>query len=503
MPIPSFPRTIFIRFALAIVLSLAAQAQDDFKDVMSRVQEFTLDNGWRFIVVERHQAPVASFYTYADVGSAQEVKGITGLAHMFEHMAFKGTRKIGTKDYTQEKEALERVDRAFQAIQAEKQKTGGGDPKRVQSLEQEFKSAEAAAGEFVVANEFGQIIERSGGRGLNASTSYDKTDYFFSLPSNSAELWFYLESERFYQPVFREFYKEAGVVREERRMRTESSPQGRLIEEFTAAAYKAHPYGEPVVGHMSDLESFTRADATEFFQKYYGPGNLVSVIVGDVSSAKIKALAEKYMGRIAARPVPPPLRTVEPPQTVERRLILRGKAQRIAYMGYHKPSILDPDLAVYEALSSILSDGRSSRLHQALVQKQKVAVAAAGFTGFPGQKYPGLFLFGAIPSPGKTNEDVEKAMLGEIKRLIDEPVSAEELEGVKNRARAGLINLLGNNTSMASQLAEWKALTGDWRNLFRFLDKLNAVTPQDVQRVAKETFKDSNRTVAFLEPEGN
>jgi predicted Zn-dependent peptidase len=353
----------------------------------------------------------------------------------------------------------------------------------------------------VVPNEFPEIIERSGGRGLNASTSYDKTDYFFSLPSNSAELWFYLESERFLDPVFREFYKEAAVVREERRMRTESSPQGRLIEEFAAAAYKAHPYGEPVVGHMSDLESFTRADAQEFFEAHYGPGNLISVIVGDVDHAKIKGFAEKYMGRIKARPVPPPLRTVEPPQTVERRIVLRGKAQRIAYMGYHKPAMRHPDFAVYEALSSLLSEGRSSRLNLRLVQEQKVAVAAAGFSGFPGQKYPGLFLFGAIPAPGKTNEDVEKAMQAEIQRLIDEPATATELEGVKNRARAGLINLLASNTSMAGELAQWQALTGDWRNLFGFLDKLEKVTAADIQRVAKETFKPSNRTVAYLEPE--
>ncbi|MEZ5399009.1 MAG: pitrilysin family protein [Bryobacteraceae bacterium] len=493
--------TPIVRLALALIIAVAAlPAQNDFRDVMSRIHEFTLSNGWRFIVVERHQAPVAAFYTLADVGSAQEVKGITGLAHMFEHMAFKGTQKIGTKNYVQEKEALERVDRAFLAVQAEKQKINGGDPKRIESLEKEFKSAEAAAGDFVVANEFGQAIEQHGGRGLNASTSYDKTDYFYSLPSNSAELWFYLESERFLNPVFREFYKEAAVVREERRMRTESSPQGRLIEEFAAAAYKAHPYGEPVVGHMSDLEAFTRADAQAFFDKYYGPGNLISVVVGDVDAARIKALAEKYMSRIPARPVPPPLRTVEPPQTVERRLILRAQAQRVAYMGYHKPSMHDPDFAVYEALSSILSDGRSSRLHQNLVQKSKVAVAAAGFTGFPGNKYPGLFLFGAIPSPGKTNEDVEKAMLEEIKKLKETLVTADELEGVKNRARAGLISLLASNTSMARELAEWKALTGDYKNLFLFLDKLNAVSPEDIQRIAKATFQDSGRTVAYLEP---
>ena len=488
------------RLCLAALLVSALAAQDAFQSVQSKVTDFTLSNGMNFIVLERHEAPVVSFYTYADVGSVQEVKGITGLAHMFEHMAFKGSKKIGVKNPEEEKNALDRVDQAFLALRAERDKGSGSDPASLKKLEEDFRAAQEGAGKFVVPNEFSTIVDQAGGRGMNASTSWDKTDYFFSLPSNALELWFYLESERFLEPVLREFYKEAAVVREERRMRTESSPIGKLLEEFLAAAYKAHPYGEPVVGHMSDLNSFTRPQAEEFFRKYYSPSNLVSVVVGDVDPRRVRELAEIYFGRIQSGPKPEPLRTVEPLQEAERRITLRLQAQRIILIGYHKPDIRHPDNAVYDALSSLLSEGRSSRLYQALVQKKKVAVQTAGFPGLPGQKYPGLFLFYAVTAPGKSNDEAEKAMLEEIDRLRNESVSVEELQAVKNRARAALLRLLEGNMSMAMNLAEYQVLTGDWRNLFKYLEKIDAVTPADVQRVARETFVDNNRTVGVIEP---
>ena len=496
------PKTLLypIRFCLVGLLVTVAAAQDAFQAVESKVTDFTLANGMKFIVLERHEAPVVSFYTYADVGSVQEVKGITGLAHMFEHMAFKGSKKIGVKNYEEEKNALERVDQAFLALRAERDKGRDADTTKLKKLEDDFKAAQEGAGKFVVPNEFSTIVDQAGGRGMNASTSWDKTDYFFSLPSNALELWFYLESERFLEPVLREFYKEAAVVREERRMRTESNPIGKLLEEFLAAAYKAHPYGEPVVGHMSDLNSFTRGQAEEFFRRYYAPSNLVSVVVGDVDPQRVRDLAETYFGRIQGGPKPEPLRTIEPPQEAERRITLRTQAQRIILIGYHKPDIRHPDNAVYDALSSLLSEGRSSRLYQALVQKKKVAVQTAGFPGLPGQKYPGLFLFYAVTAPGKSNDEAEKAMLEEIDRLRNELVSADDLQAVKNRARAALLRLLEANVSMAMNLAEYQVLTGDWRNLFKYLEKIDAVTPADIQRVAKETFVDKNRTVGVIEP---
>ena len=487
----------------AVVVSVGgapAFAQSGFEAVASKVTEFTLKNGMKFIVLERRQTPVASFYTYADVGAAQEVKGITGMAHLFEHMAFKGSPNIGSKDYEKERLALNRVDRAFAALRAERHKGKQADPQRLKLLEDEFRKAQEEASQHLVPNEFGDVIERAGGRGLNASTRSDATDYYFSLPSNAMELWFYLESERFLNPVLREFYKERDVVMEERRMRTESNPIGKLLEEFLGVAYKSHPYGEPVVGHMSDLQNVTREDAEAFFRKYYVPSNLIAVVVGDVDPRRVRQLAETYFGRIPAAPKPEPLRTAEPPQEGERRVSLRLQAQRLIVMGYHKPDINDPDNAVYGAIGSLVSEDRSSRLNRALVRDKKVAVAVGGFPGFPGQKYPHLFVFYAFVALGNTNEEAERAIDEEIERLKKELVSREELDGVKRRARANLIRSLEDNSQMAGALAFWQAMTGDWRNLFRQLDQINAVTPEDVRRVAQKTFTRENRTVGTIDP---
>jgi predicted Zn-dependent peptidase len=480
------------------MLGMAAGAQAQFDEIQSRISEFSLDNGIKFIVLERHQAPVVSFYTHADVGSAQEVQGTTGLAHLFEHMAFKGSKKIGTKDYEQERVALGQEDAAYAAYSAARRQ--GASPEDLKPLEAAFRAAQTEAGKWAVKNEFDEAVERAGGRGLNANTASDRTVFFFSLPSNASELWFYLDSERFYEPVLREFYKERDVVMEERRLSVEGNPVGKLIEELLSVAYKAHSYKSPTIGFMSDLQNLTRADAQTFFGKYYVPSNLTAVVVGDVDVARIHSLADAYFGRIPKQAKPEPLRTVEPPQAGERYFKLRLQSQRVTLVGYHKPGIQHPDNAVYDALGSLLSEGRSSRLYRSLVRDQKIAVEAGGFPGFPGQKYPGLFLFYAFTAPGHENAEVEKGLEGETQRLCKELVSAEELDGVKRRARANLLRQLDDNAGLAMQLADWQGLTGDWHNLFRQLDKINAVTPADIQRVAKATFTEKNRTVGVIEP---
>ena len=286
---------------------------------------------------------------------------------------------------------------------------------------------------------------------------------------------------------------------EERRL-GDSQPIERLIEEFQAVAYKAHPYRDPVLGHMSDLQSFSREDAVAFFRKYYMPANLISVVVGDVDPRRIRELAESYFGGLPGGPKPEPLHTVEPPQLGERRLTLRLQSQRLFLEGYHKPDINDPDDSVYAAIGSLLSDGRSSRLYRSLVRDQKIATNAGGFPGFPGQKYPGLFLFYAFPSPGHTNEEVQKSIETEIERLKTQPVGPEELDGVKRRSRANLIQQLDDNSTLTYLLAEAQVLNGDWRELFRRLDRISAVTPADIQRVAKAAFIFDNRTIGVIEP---
>jgi predicted Zn-dependent peptidase len=488
--------------ALLAVCILAAAPQVAAQDLAAfeaRMTEETLDNGLTILIYERPTAPVVSFFTHVDTGSAQEVPGITGLAHMFEHMAFKGTSRIGTTDFAAEKKALQKVDEAYAAYQAERMKPGGPDEEKLSALEADLKSAMDAAGDLVAKNEFGEIIDRAGGVGLNAFTSSDETGYMFSLPANKVELWAYLESERFLDPVLREFYRERDVVQEERRMRTESNPIGRMIEQFLTVAFQAHPYGQPTVGYMSDLQSFTRQDAEEFFKKYYVPSNITVAVVGDVNAKKILPMLKKYFGRMPAAPEPAELRTVEPEQIAEKVIRIPDPSQPIYVEGYHRPSEMDPDEAIYNAMADILSSGRTSRLYRSLVRDKEIAAQSGAFNGFPGSKYPNLVLFFAIPTPEHSNEDVQAAIREEIERIKNEPVTDDELRRAKTRAKANLIRGLSNNQGIAMQLAIAQNRYGDWREIFESVDKIEKVTKEDIMRVAQKTFVPTNRTVAMID----
>jgi predicted Zn-dependent peptidase len=491
-------RTAGAFLALCLIWAGALSAQD-LASFEKRVTKRVLPNGLTVLIVERPEAPVFSFFTHVDAGTVQEVPGITGLAHMFEHMAFKGTKTIGTTNYAEEQKALDRVEAAYAAHEAERLKRTGRDEKRLEQLRNEWQEAIKSADQYVVANEFGEIIDRSGGVGLNAFTSNDETGYFYSMPSNRLELWAYLESERFLEPVMREFYKERDVVREERRMRIESNPIGKLVEQILAAAFTAHPYGQAGIGWPSDLQSFSATDAEAFFKTYYVPANMVVSVVGDVKPAQVMPIIEKYFGRLPARPEPPPLRTTEPPQTAEKLIILRETSQPFYIEAYHKPAGTHPDDAVYEAISDVMSNGRTSRLYRSLVRDQKIAAAAAGFNNFPGNKYANLFAFYAVSTPGHSTDEIRDAIRAEIERIRTEPVTDEELQMVKRRAKANLIRGLDSNQGLALQLATAEARHGDWRQVFRQVDQIEKVTREDILRVAQATFVPSNRTVGIIE----
>ncbi|MBK4731292.1 insulinase family protein [Oxynema sp. CENA135] len=472
--------------------------QPYLQSAIDRVSEFTLDNGLKFIVLEQHEAPVVSFLTYADVGGANEPEGNTGVAHFLEHLAFKGTPRIGTKNYQKERQLFAQLDRLNAEIKAA---ADTGNTENVTKLQEKFAKIQNEAAELVVQNEFGQIVQKSGGVGLNASTSADATRYFYSFPSNKLELWMSLESERFLEPVFREFYKEKQVILEERRLRTDNSPIGQTIEAFLDTAYQVHPYRRPVIGYPQDLQNMTREDVRQFFERYYVPNNLTVAIVGDVDPAQVRELAQIYFGRYPSKPAPPKVEAVEPVQTEPREVTLRLPSQPWYLEGYHRPPMNHPDRAVYELITSILSDGRTSRLYRSLVEDRQLALNAQGFNGFPGNKYPNLMLFYALTAPGHTVEEVARALHEQIERLTVEPVSEQELERVKTQARAQLLRSLDSNSGMASLLVEYEVKTGSWRNLFQEIEAFAAVTSEDVLRVARETFRPENRTVGRLLPE--
>jgi predicted Zn-dependent peptidase len=481
-----------------LILSALAAAQD-VASFEKRITVKKLPNGLTIIICERPEAPVFSFFTLVDAGSAQDPMGKTGLAHMFEHMAFKGTDKVGTTDYAAEKPALEKVETAYTAYIAERDKSVGRDETRLKQLETAWKDAIAEADKYVVPNQFGKIIEQSGGQDLNAFTTYDETAYHYSLPANRLEVWAYLESERFLHPVLREFYKERNVVIEERRLRTDSNPIGRLLEQFNAAAFEAHPYHRPTVGWMSDLNSFSATDAKKFFNEYYVPANMVVAVAGDVKASQVMPILEKYFGRLPVTHKPDETTTTEPPQNSERKVVLKEKSQPLYLEGYHRPDYMAKDDAVYDAITDLMSEGRTSRLHRALVRDKKIASFSAGFSGLPGTKYPHLFAFYAFPLPGHTTQEVADAIHVEIERLKKEDISDDELKMIKTRTKANLIRGLGDNEGLATQLATYQTRYGDWRELFRSVDRIDKVTKADIRRVANQTFNDTNRTVGVIE----
>ena len=495
---------------LSLPLSaLAAETSAASADsgLAERVIEHKLANGLTVLMVERHQTPIVSINLTFGVGGFDERTGSTGVAHLYEHMAFKGTRTIGTKDYERERPLLEDLNRLNSAMQALERKQQDGverttqsraDASEMQKLRQAFKDAQGRAGELVVGNEMALLYQRHGAVGLNASTGKDVTRYTVSLPANRLPLWAAMEADRMANPVLREFYKERAVVMEERRLRTDDNPNGLLYEAFAAAAFQAHPYGFPTIGWASDIQALTPSATQQFFKTYYGPANAVIAIAGDINPPEVIALIERTFGAIPGTASPPPVVTVEPPQRGERRVEVEFDAEPILLIGYHKPAIGHPDDFVFDVLDSVLSEGLTSRLYRRLVQEKKLAASIGTDSSFPGVRAPNLFIVSATPLAPHTTAELEEAIYAEIDRLKTEPVSQKELEKVLNNLDASLVRSLRSNSGLASQLAYFQIVAGDWRYVLKGRDRIAAVTPADIQRVAAQYLIKSNRTVATL-----
>ncbi|MCZ6799266.1 MAG: pitrilysin family protein [Nitrospirae bacterium] len=483
---------------ILLLLSASVGFGQSLESFEKRVTLHTLKNGWTFILVERPVAPVFAYMTRVNVGSAQEGAGVTGLAHMFEHMAFKGTPRIGTTNYTKERKALENLEAAYQTLQHARF-SPHADPTTIEQLHTDFKQKQQTASQYIKKNEFGDIIEREGGVSLNAFTGSDVTGYFYALPSNKIELMAYLESERFLEPVFRSFYEERDVVMEERRLRTESRPVGRLLEQFVSTAFMAHPYHHPVIGYASDIQSYSMTDAQKFYREHYIPSNMVTAIVGDIKAQQIIPLLETYFGRIPAGSPPLPIRTQEPASIAEKTIVLEDPSQPFYIEGYHKPAVTHEDQPIFDAIDDILTNGRTSRFYRSLVRDKKIAVSAGSFGAYPGEKYPHMLMAYAVPARGVSNDTVQKAIREELERLITEDVTDAELAKFRTRAKAGLIRSLGSNLGLAMSLTDYHMIFGDWRELFRYIERFDTVTKADIRRVAQQTFQSSNRVVAKIE----
>jgi len=486
-------RCLSVTFAFALALApLLGQSLEE------KVTVHTLKNGLTVLFGERHGAPVFSTMYGFKVGSVDEVPGITGTAHLFEHMAFKGTPKIGTTDYGQEKVLNERIAQVGREWSLELAKGERGDREKVARLRAELTKLEQEHKTFIVKDEIDLIYGNAGGVGLNAGTGPDQTMYIISLPANQFELFCLMESERIRNTVLREFYTERSVIQEERKQTTDAVPTRLLSEMFMGAAFIAHPYKNPVVGWASDINSVTLEEAQAFKQKYYTPNNCVLAIVGDVDPKTAIPLVEKYFGGIPRGEDPPVFRTEEPKQLGERRVRFEFDAEPLLMMGYHKPNFPSKDDAAASVLAYILTTGRTSRIYKDLIQDKQLAVSVSASAASPGARYPNLFMFNAVPRFPHTLEEVEKAVLEHVEKVKAEPVSEQELQKVKNNIEAQYIRSMASNFGIASTLVRYQLLFGDWRLFKAYRELITSVTAADIMAFAKTYLTPENRTVAYL-----
>ena len=497
------------RIALFVLLLLpaAAAAQE------VRVIEHELANGMTLLLVPRPGDPNVAAGWVAKVGSVNERPGITGVAHLFEHMMFKGTHTIGTTNIEQDLGIIGELDvlkaeiRVEEARLIERHRLGEiEDPQnpdarspRHEELIEQFDALLERQSELLISEDFSRIYTGQGASGMNAGTSYDFTIYFVNVPANKLELWFWMEADRLLNPVFREFYAERDVVHEERRLRTDSTPIGKFREQFDAMFWESSPYSWPVVGWPSDIEGITREEALAFFDVYYAPNNIAATLVGDFDPDAAVALAESYFGRLprgVRNPFPP--RTREMPQLAEKRMVAHAETNPQVVVRYHSVPDGHVDEPALVVLGQLLN-GRTGRLYKALVEEQEVATGASG--GQAGFKFEGMFELRGTAKQGRTPEEVEQAIYAELERLKTEPVGSRELQKVKNQNAAGTFRDLEGNFQLMMQLLIRENTRG-WETINTDPPLYDTVTAEDIMRVADLYFMPETRAVAIYYRKG-
>jgi predicted Zn-dependent peptidase len=478
-----------------IVLSGAAVAQTDESskalDAMRRKVEMkTLPNGLRVIMYKRGWAPVFSGTVTVRVGGVDEKEGETGVSHMFEHMAFKGTTQIGTKDYAAEKVLLDQLEVIMSQAKSDGSLSGG--------LVKEKAEIEKKLSELWTGDEFVRLYRVNGAEDMNATTSKELTTYMSSFPKSGFEFWCQTESERLLNPVLRQFYQERDVVMEERRMRYEDSPEGKMYELLLSTGFLVHPYRTPVIGYAHDLKQLNAAATEEFRKKFYVPNNIVVSVVGDIDSERDFPIIEKYFGRLPIGAEPPRPEVVEPVQQGQRDITLKAFAAPQTYIAYRKPNYPHPDDPALGVMSELLVGSRSSPMYKELVERRRV-VTSVDYDEAPGTAYPNLLIFAATPKSPASNNDFIKAFDEQLKKFKNEPVSSELLEIAKRDIAMDYLMQLQSNLDLAKSFASAELLHGGWPAVISWYESAMMVTPQDIQRVAREYLKDDNRTISRIE----
>jgi predicted Zn-dependent peptidase len=471
------------------------------------VVEKQLTNGMRLLMVERHDEPSFAGGWIAHVGSSNERPGITGIAHLFEHMMFKGTPTIGTKNYQKDIEIINAQEKLRDQMREEEKKMRSeyrlgeiddilkpeNRSERYKELEKQFNDLIAQQREILIKNEFDRIYSGNGGSQMNAFTTEDLTAYFVNVPANKLELWMWMESERILHPVFREFYAERDVVFEERRMRTESTPLGKFAEQLNAMFWESSPYSWPVVGWPSDIPAISKAQADEFYGIYYSPQNITLLLIGDIKPDNAEALAKKYFERIPRGPKESPdVVTLEVKQMAEKRMNAEAEANPQVDITWHSVPFKHRDSYALQILGQILST-RTGRLYKGLVIGSGVATSA--YASQNSQKWAGSFSAGGEARDGRKPEEVEQGIYDAIEKLKKEDVPPEELQKVKNNFAAGEYRRLSSNFPIMMHLI-FNDGYGDWHEVNEGAAKIQAVTTADLKRVASKYLTQENRTVA-------
>jgi predicted Zn-dependent peptidase len=498
----------FLIFLLIFGCSLQQGVFVNAQDVEAR--EEILPNGMKLLMIERHQSPVITCGWVAKVGSVNEKPGITGISHLFEHMMFKGTSTIGTSDFEKGIEIQDRQDKIRAQMEEEytklryrlrKGEIRGSiyDPEnltaRLKELRSELEDLFKEEKQFIVKDEIDQIYTRQGASGLNAGTTNDQTLYFINLPANKLELWFWMESDRLLNPVFREFYSERDVVREERRLRVESTPTGLADEAFDAMFWQSSPYSWPVIGWPSDVESINREQAQEYFDTFYAPDNITAVIVGDFDPDKTLEMAKEYFGRIPRGNNPPPqMITVEVNQVGEKKFKTEVDTNSRVILRYHTPPFNHADNFPLQLFADSLG-GRTGRLYKALVE-EKDLIAGEPRVALNELKYGGYFEVTAEVKEGVNPDAVEKAILEELEKLKTEALGERELQRLKNNLLANSVKQLQSNYYLVMQVLFYDSLDS-WEYINESPKKYQDVTAAQVMEAASSYITKNNRNVAY------
>jgi len=462
-----------------------------------KVVEHRLANGLRLLMVERHDTPTVAAYITIGVGSVHETSETRGVAHLLEHMLFKGTTTLGTTDYSREQPLLTEIEQVGSELDRLRSQPDA-DPTRVAALELRLKELQEQHRPFVVKDVFSQLYSENGAVGFNAFTSKDLTTYLVSLPTNKLELWALLESERMKNAVLREFYTERDVIREERRRSYETDPRGLLYETLVSTAFSVHPYRNPIIGWHSDIANLSLAETRDFLRRYYAPVNTTIALVGDIRTSDAVALVERYFGDNAPGEPVPFVSAVEPEQRGEKRVTIDFDAEPQLAMAFHKPTLPSRDDYVFDLIDQVLAQGMTSRLFKRLVEEQQVATSISTY-GAPGSRYPNLFVIDAVPRHPHTLAEVEAAIIKELDRLKNEDVSAMELQKARNRLLTDNLRALRSNAGLARMLTTYQVLAGDWRYMVSYEARISELTAEDIRKTAQRWFTPQNRTVVVVQ----